>query len=184
MTRRILSNALAAMALTAAAFGAQAQTVQLIPSATEVKVGDTFTVDIQGLGFPDKIFGGGYDLAYSTGLLDLVSISIPGIWEFAVSEGTQDEAAGTVKDVFFNTFSNPRAGDFLTATLTFKATGTGAASIDALPSAFFPFGNEFAEAVDVTYLGTSVQVVPEPGTWALVLGGLAVAGALRRRRAG
>lgn len=163
---------------------AQAQTVSIKPSMSNVNLGDTFSVDVAATGFPDKIFGGGYNLAFDPAIVKLDAISIPASWEFATSTGTLDPAAGTVTDVFFNTFVAPVKGDFLTATLKFTAVGSGLSAISLSESGAFPFGNEFGNAVAVTYVGGSVNVaaVPEPASLALLLAGVACVGMIGWRK--
>ncbi len=177
-----LHQTLIAAAVTLAAFAAQAQTVSVDPAITDVTIGDSFTVDLRAAGFPDKVFGGGYNIAFDASILQLDDIAFPASWEFLTSKGTQ--VGGNVSDVFFNTFSAPIAGDFLTSTLKFKAIGVGTSAITVSESPSFPFGDEFANAVSVSYVGGSVNVaaVPEPGAVALLLAGMGAVGFVASRR--
>src|SRR5690606_6982897 len=102
----------------------QAQTVEVVGPAAPVTVGDTFKLDIIGKGFTEKIFGGGYDISFDASKIALASITRPLRWELGGPEGVIDNVAGTATEVNFNTL-NPIDGDFLTATLTFKALAAG-----------------------------------------------------------
>lgn len=160
----------------------QAQTVSVSPSHTEVLLDAAFTVELDASGFPDKVFGGGYDVSFDPAILRLDDITFPSSWEFLTSKGQIDNAAGTATDVFFNTFTAPVKGDFLTATLKFTAIGKGSSAITLSASPSFPFGDEGGNAVAVSYVGGTVAVVPEPTAVALLLAGVACVGWMARRR--
>jgi len=184
-TQALLSTTALFMAL---ASTAQAQSIKAEPSSSLLNIGETFTVAIQAFDFADRIVGGGYNIAFDPTVLRLDGIDIPANWEFARSTGLLDAVAGTVSDVYFNTFAAPIKGDFLTSTLRFTAMASGTSSITLSDSPSFPFGNEDAFPVAVSYGATSVTVaaVPEPETLSLMLSGMALVGvvAARRRRQG
>lgn len=177
-----LHHTLVAAAVSLAALAAQAQSVSITPSLTNVKVGDSFTLDLSATGFADKILGGGYNIAFDASILKLDDITFPSNWEFKVSKGTQ--VGGTVTDVYFNTFVSPIGGDFLTSTLKFTAIGAGSSAVSVSGSGSFPFGDEFGEAVNVSYNGATVNVaaVPEPGSIALMLAGIGAVSVVASRR--
>ncbi len=179
-----LHHTLLASATLFACLAVQAQTVSITPSLSNVNLGDTFSVDVAATGFPDKIFGGGYNLAFDPAILQLNAITIPASWEFATSTGLLDPASGTVSDVYFNTFVAPIKGDFLTATLQFTAVGSGTSAISVSESGSFPFGNELGNPVAVAYVNGSVNVaaVPEPGSLTLMLAGVACMGLIGWRK--
>jgi hypothetical protein len=83
-----LNQTLIVAVITLAAFAAQAQSVSVNPAVTNVSIGERFSVDLSAKGFPDKIFGGGYNISFDASKLKLDDIVIPASWEFAVSKGT------------------------------------------------------------------------------------------------
>lgn len=185
---RRLKTALAAAALLALAAGAHAQTannVGFTPVNTTVDPGATFAVQVRGTGFADTVIGGGFGFSYDPAVISLTSININRtVWEFAAGTGLHDPASGTVSDVFFASFNGvlPSSGGFDIATLNFTAVGAGTSALALTPSADFPWVNAAVEVLAVNYGVGSVQVVPEPATWASFgLGLVALLPMLRRR---
>ena len=172
------------LALAAASWCAQAQTVAVQAPAGSVLKGDSFTLDVVAKDFPNKIFGGGFDVLFDASLLRLDTITFPANWELGTGFNPIDNAAGTATDVNFNTLGAPRAGSFLVSTLHFTALNAGHAQIGLSPSASWPYGDELFQAVDVTHLGTQVSItaVPEPQALALLMAGLGIAGVMGVRR--
>jgi hypothetical protein len=174
---------LAAAAVTCLAVGAAQATDVWLQAPAAVTAGDVFVVTMSGTSF-EPIVGGGADLSFSAGLLELVSVSFDPMWSFITSPGEIDHTAGTVTGLYFNLFGEA-SGDFAIATLEFRALGEGLANFDAAASSDFPFGSILGVAVPVQFHGDSIAIspVPEPAAWWMLAGGLAVvAGARRLRR--
>jgi hypothetical protein len=171
-------------AMLLAALGAQAQSLSVLPSVSNVDPGDTFVLDVQGSGFAAPIVGGGFNLAFDPAILKLDSIKIPAAWEFAPNTGLLDAMSGTVTDVSFNSFAAPKAGDFLAAQLTFTAIGSGSSAVSLSGSPTMVFGDIDANVVNVAFNGGKVNVsaVPEAGSLSLLLAGLGCMGLMRRLR--
>ena len=176
-------GALLAFTLAAQAAG----TLLVTPPASNVAVGQSFDVMVRGSGFTDNVIGGGFNLAFDPGVLALASVSVDtAVWEFASSNGQIDNVLGTLSDVYFNSFRAVLpTGDFAVATLQFTALAAGFSALTLSESVAFPFANDMADVITVGFQGgdVSVSAVPEPGSWALALAGLAVVGQLMRRRA-
>ena len=181
----IKTSLIAALLATSAAW-VQAQTVTVQPPAATVTVGDTFSLDVVGKGFADKIFGGGYTINFDATRLVLDSITIDtSVWELGGPAPIIDNALGTAIDVNFNTLM-PKGGDFLTAVLNFTAKAAGPATVSLTEDPAWPFGNEAAEAVPVTFSSATftVAAVPEPESVLLGLAGLSILALRLRRRQG
>ncbi|MCZ4313841.1 PEP-CTERM sorting domain-containing protein [Comamonadaceae bacterium G21597-S1] len=161
---------------------AHAASVELVgPATSTVKVGDTFMVSVKGFDFAG-LDGGGADLSFASGLVELLSVAVDPAWDFFSAPGDIDNTAGTLTGLSFNVWG-PKSGNFDIASLTFRAKAAGIADIDLLPSVIWPFGLG-GDIVDVGLVGTQVQIassVPEPAVWAMLLAGVAVIGV---RRAG
>jgi hypothetical protein len=158
-------------------------TVVLSGPAASVAPGDEFAVSMAGQGFGPTV-GGGANLSFAAGLLELLSVQIDPGWDFLPDGGLIDNNVGTLTDMSFNVWGS-RMGDFPIATLQFKAKGVGILGIDALDSALYPFSDDDGNPVLVRYLATSVEVsnpIPEPSAWLLLLGGLGALAALASRR--
>jgi hypothetical protein len=144
-------------------------------------VGETFMVSVKGYDFVG-LDGGGADLSFAPGLLELLSVNVDPAWDFFSAPGEIDNAAGTLKGLSFNVWG-PKTGNFDIASLTFRAKAAGASDIDLLPNVDWPFGLG-GDVVNVGLVGTQVQVissVPEPAAWAMLLAGVLAIGARRAK---
>lgn len=176
------SAALLGCALAAQAAG----TLVITPADTTVAPGNSFAVQVRGSGFTDNVVGGGFNLRFDPGVLSLLSVSVDTVvWEFASSNGQIDNTAGTLADVYFNSFrAQLPTGSFNVATLQFSALAAGSSAVQLSASPTFPFADDLGAVIDVAFQGAGVTVsaVPEPASAALwALGLLGVAG-LRQRR--
>jgi hypothetical protein len=157
-------------------------TVQMTAPAS-VLIGDVFNVAIVGTGF-EPVIGGGLNVSFGAGVLELLSVSIDPAWSFWTDPGTINNIAGTLTDAYFNVWGQ-NSGDFGIATLQFKAKASGLTTISLSPSDIFVFSTPLGDMPAVTLLGTDVQIsspVPEPANWLLMLAGVGLFGAAAVRR--
>jgi hypothetical protein len=173
-----------ALATTLAMGAAQAQSLVLTPSSKDVTQGDTFTLQVDGKGFATALVGGGFNLSFTTGLLELSAVSIAAGWETAPQSGQINNALGTLTDAAFTTFVTPKSGDFSAASLSFRAIGPGTATVKLTSSADFPFTDVDVNPVNPSFGSATINItaVPEPSSIALALAGVGLARWSARRR--
>ena len=177
-----LVKSLGTLSLACACSAGSAGTMILDPANHAVGVGDSFDMAVKGTGFAEAIVGGGFDLVFDAGVLQLTNVSVAPIWEFAPDPGVSDNVSGTLTDASFNTFASPRSGDFDVAVLSFMATSKGSSNVTLGPSATFVFADKDANLVTPTFSGGNVQVVDEASTVTMLLVGLGMLSATLRRK--
>jgi hypothetical protein len=186
MSARLRSIAIAAAALCLGmASGARAlQVVSLAGPGAAVALGAPVDVEIR-MSFDDPTLGGGVEIAYDATRLSFQSFAFDGAlgddpaFRLAPSDGSLEDPLIVAFGEFGGLGGARRVG-----VLRFVATGLGAASVQAganvLPAGPFVSVTTFA-AQDVEFEGTSIAIVPEPGTAWLLACGLGIGAALRRR---
>lgn len=179
-----LSVLFVALSIACVAPYASAGSLSIDPALKSGSLGESFALMVEGKGFTESIVGGGFNLHFNPAVLQLDSVAIDPIWEFAPKPGTVDNVTGTNTDASFNSFTTPRKGDFDIATLSFKAIGSGTSAITLTPSTTFVFSDVDANVVVPSFVDGSVQIlaVPEPSIISMLLAG--IAGLLLWRRKG
>lgn len=175
-------------ALAALSLQASAAVVGFNPASTTVNVGDTFVVGVEGSGFAAELDGGGLNLSFDPTKLSVLDVIIDSTvtgWNFFVDKGTIDNVAGTVSGTQFNQFGSPKVGSFPILQYQFQAKAE--TQVPTLLQLTQWADNPFAsggEVVSVSFTDGSVNVVPEPETYAMLLAGLGmiVFGVRARRR--
>lgn len=158
------------------------------PSATDVTVGDTFTVSIYAdIPEPDALIGWDMDYLFNDSVLANMGVAMGAGWDAVPSLSDGGLAALTPLDAVWG-------DDVLLGTVTMQATGTGTS---AITGGFLPPDDPLSGLdgfmslngfVSVTLLPTSVGVmasttpVPEPATLLLMGLGVLGIGVMRRRR--
>ena len=163
---------------------AQAATVAISPSPTVVNIGDTFSLDLVGLGFDTNLDGGGLNFAFDPTVLSVNSVVI-NILEWDTNQDGVDDGLGTVSNIWFNnTSSADRTGDLLFASVEFTAIGLGVSGIALSESAGNPFASGGALYNPLTFdQSGQVTVVPLPAAAWLFGSALLGLGALKRKKA-
>ena len=158
---------------------AQAATVGFSPDPANVNVGETFTVDIVGIGFTE-LSGGTFDIGFDSTHLLFNSVSIDPYFDFLPEPG--GPAAGDVwPGVGFDVFANaPAVGDFVIATISLTVLRNGTSHLDILNSESF----STTELLNPMFRQGIVTTIPVPAAvWLFGSGLLGLFGVARRKTA-
>lgn len=180
----------ATLALALISQGAQAiPIVGFEPDFSTVLVGDTFELLLQGTDFDtadgktiNNVTGGQkFNLQFSSGLLQIINVSIDPRWNFTSGNktGTLDNIAGTLTGLAFGTFPSTTDDNFGIASITFKALQAGQGAVTVTGGEFAArvnnvSGSKILPAFDSATI--QVSAVPEPQTWAMLMAGLGLMG--------
>ncbi len=184
-----LFKALLALMLSMAG-AAQAATMTFDPNPKNAALNEYFTLDVKAWNFPITD-GGGANISFNAGIVNVLAVHIDTTrWNFGstgTSQGTIDNAAGTVTGILMNAASNEPSGDFVAFTVDFKAVGLGSTSLILSDYALNPWASGGFE-INPSYMTGVVNVssVPLPAAVWMMLSGLGVLGGTsrHRRRAG
>lgn len=186
---RLAALALAlALPLAAAPAGAL-NVLRLEAPGGPVAVGESLDVAL-ALDFDEVTLGGAVTLAYEPTVLELLSVSfdagLPDDPDFRCPGGGGGPVSCPSEPGFvaFGGLDGLPAGSALpVATVRFRGLAPGTSALGL--SEALPFSDEAGAALDVSFVGTSTRVVPEPAL-GLLLGVAALAAARRRphRRTG
>jgi len=200
--------ALIASVVALAVTPARAMTIEIVPSAASVEVGDSFSIDlvVSGLGASSAPSIGAYDLivGYSDAVLAATSVSFgdPGLGNQLNLAGFgtfTDIATGTSSGhqaVFELSFDSAgdldslQASSFVLASIQFDAITAGSSGLDW---EFFNLSDASANRLDANFIAASIRVdepgsavnpIPEPTAAVVFAVGMTVVGArVRTRRA-
>ncbi|WP_018413268.1 cohesin domain-containing protein [Methyloversatilis thermotolerans] len=167
---------------------AHAQSLSVLPSATVVGVGDTFTVDLVVSGLDGSLAIGTYDLdlGFDPSVVRLFGVSFGNgldVLELGSLFTVSSSGFGSL-NLYELSFDTPddlallQPDSFTLVTLSFKALAQGVSGLSLGVNAL---GDAFGDALLPAVLPSSVTVVPEPHAYALLLAGLGLVGLARRR---
>lgn len=136
-------------------FDPAAPFVRARQSVEELSPGDSFTIEIGSDNFPGNQ-GGGITIRFDADVLRIDSVSVDPVWDFAVSAGEIDNAAGEVRDIMFSSFDHPGGASGI-LTLNATALSRGVSDLVVVESAKNPFAGG-GRRFDVQFVDGRVEV--------------------------
>lgn len=186
----VKSALIGAVSVLAVAGGANAATVSLTPSVTNVSLGDSFTLTVQGTDFATDVSAGSITVQWDSTAMTLTSTladitTSAAINGFPVDFGVSSLVPGQL-DATYSTFGVVAGPTFDFIELNFVAIPPpSATTLDILAGAFGDWQDGAGVSITpVTYVGASVNVssVPVPAAvWLFGSGLLGMVGVARRR---
>ncbi len=153
---------------------------------TNATLNDIFSVDVIGTNFIDNVDGGGVNIGFDSGVLNVLSVSInETVWDFGgsgISTGAIDNAVGTVSNVMVNAASNVN-GDFVVASIQFQVIGNGSSALSLTEFALNPWANG-GYAINPVFVDETFSTIPVPAAvWLFGSGLIGLIGIAKRKKA-
>ncbi len=176
-----------------AAGPSQAILIELVPSASQLTLGEQAIVDVNISGLGDQIAPslGTYDIAigFDPGILVLDQVTFGSGLDVLGLGSLQDVDASLAGLVNLFELSLDSEADleslqpsaFTLASLAFDTLATG---LSPLTLSVSSVGDALGESLSVISSGADIAVVPEPASWLLILVGVAGFALASRRRGG
>lgn len=182
------SSALVGLLILAEALGAA--TISITPASPTVFLGDAITLNVMVDGATTDLYGYQFSLSYNPAILQAMSVSDGGLLGTTgnFTSGLIDNTAGSLTLVydFLNGAVPGVSGPGMLASIIFQATGLGISDVEFLPSGDLVISDSLGLEISSTGVSARVQVadtpIPEPGSLACVIAGLAAGLAWARRR--
>jgi len=165
----------------------QAATISLEPLNQNAVLGNTVSLQLMMDFSDDATMGGGVDVFFDDSVLQFISFVFDaGLGDDPDFRRQPDVFSGELNGLGFGEF-NGLSGPSLVGTFTFNTLASGSASFsvaenDFPAGAFFSATTLAAQFVDFQGATVKVSAVPVPAAAWLLFSGLAVVGAVSRRR--
>lgn len=162
-----------------------AATVGFDTNLAPFAAGQTIELSIEGnFSETDAIMGGGLNLHYDPDVVRIQSVVVnASVFEFHSSPGKDNRDAGTWEGIQFSTFQGA-SGQFNIASLSIVALASGVSPLQLSENPNYPFASLMrpGDGVQVSFLSSSVTVIPLPGALWLLIAGFSTLGFVLKPR--